>query len=199
MGNVRLYGSTSGYTELAAPAVAPDGVLTLPAVAGTLATTADVAAAGKILQVVSVFKADTFTTTSTSLIDVTGLTATITPSETSSKILVTVSISLQNSTIGGSSRGALIRGATQIGGGTGAGSRGSASFRSRVGVSGAGYGPATFVFLDDPATTAATTYKVQIATEGGTTGSVGLSNGSDSDNVNFPRLSSTITVMEIGA
>ena len=48
MGNVRLYGSTSGYTELAAPAVAPDGVLTLPAVAGTLATTADIPAAGLI-------------------------------------------------------------------------------------------------------------------------------------------------------
>ena len=46
MGNVRLYGSTSGYTELAPPAVAPDGVLSLPSGTGTLATTADVAAGG---------------------------------------------------------------------------------------------------------------------------------------------------------
>ena len=45
MGNVRLYGSTSGYTEVQPPAVAPDGVVVLPAVAGTLATTADVATA----------------------------------------------------------------------------------------------------------------------------------------------------------
>ena len=37
MGNVRLYGATSGYTELAPPAVAPDGVLTLPSGVGTLA------------------------------------------------------------------------------------------------------------------------------------------------------------------
>ena len=41
MGNIRLYGSTSGYTELAPPAVAPDGVLSLPSGTGTLATTAD--------------------------------------------------------------------------------------------------------------------------------------------------------------
>ena len=44
MGNVRLYGSTSGYTELAPPAVAPDGVVSLPSGTGTLVTTADVAA-----------------------------------------------------------------------------------------------------------------------------------------------------------
>ena len=31
---IRLYGSTSGYVELEAPAVAPDGVLTLPATTG---------------------------------------------------------------------------------------------------------------------------------------------------------------------
>lgn len=30
MGSIRLYGSTSGYLELQAPAVAPDAVLTLP-------------------------------------------------------------------------------------------------------------------------------------------------------------------------
>ena len=37
MGNVRLYGATSGYTELAPPAVAGDNVLTLPSGVGTLA------------------------------------------------------------------------------------------------------------------------------------------------------------------
>ena len=42
MGNIRLYGSTSGYTELAPPAVAPDGVLSLPTGTGTLATQASV-------------------------------------------------------------------------------------------------------------------------------------------------------------
>ena len=37
MGNVRLYGATSGYTELAPPAVAGASVLTLPSGTGTLA------------------------------------------------------------------------------------------------------------------------------------------------------------------
>jgi len=41
MGNLRLYGSTSGYTELAPPAVAPDGVLVLPSGTGTIAKTTD--------------------------------------------------------------------------------------------------------------------------------------------------------------
>ena len=41
MGNVRVYGATSGYTELAPPAVAPDGVLSLPSGTGTIAKTTD--------------------------------------------------------------------------------------------------------------------------------------------------------------
>jgi hypothetical protein len=45
MGSVRLYGSVSGYTELSAPDVSPSGVLVMPATAGTIATTAEVATA----------------------------------------------------------------------------------------------------------------------------------------------------------
>ena len=44
--------------------------------------------AGSILQVVSVTKTDSFTTSSSSFVDITGLSATITPSSASSKILV---------------------------------------------------------------------------------------------------------------
>lgn len=43
MSKIRLYGSTSGYVDLAAPAVADDGVLTLPTAA---------AGFGKVVQVV---------------------------------------------------------------------------------------------------------------------------------------------------
>ena len=55
--------------------------------------TADDLASGvgrKILQVVQATKGDVFTTTSTSNVDVTGLSASITPASTSNKILVTV-------------------------------------------------------------------------------------------------------------
>jgi hypothetical protein len=84
MGNVRLYGSTSGYTELAPPAVAPDGVLSLPSGTGTLLT----AEGGKILQIVRATDATQRTTTSTSFVDVTGMSVTITPTKNTSTILV---------------------------------------------------------------------------------------------------------------
>ena len=51
MGNVRLYGATSGYTELAPPAVAPDGVLSLPSGTGTLATQDYAAGAGGLVHI----------------------------------------------------------------------------------------------------------------------------------------------------
>jgi len=46
---------------------------------------------GKIGQVVQVVKTDTFSTTSTSYVDITGLSLSITPSSTSSKVLINVS------------------------------------------------------------------------------------------------------------
>ena len=46
---------------------------------------------GKVLQVVSTAKTDTFSTSSTSFTDITGLSVAITPSATSSKILVFLS------------------------------------------------------------------------------------------------------------
>ena len=53
MGNVRLYGSTSGYTELAPPAVAPNGVLSLPSGTGTIATQDYAAAAGGLVHIIT--------------------------------------------------------------------------------------------------------------------------------------------------
>jgi hypothetical protein len=94
MGNVRLYGSTSGYTELAPPAVAPDGVLSLPSGTGTLLT----AEGGKILQVVRATDATNRTTTSTSFVDVTGMSVTITPTKNTSAIIIVASFVPQMTT-----------------------------------------------------------------------------------------------------
>jgi len=80
---------------------------------------------GKVLQVVSVTKVDTFTTTSSSYVDVTGLAATITPSSTGSKVLVISNISFSLSTADIVAV-QLLRGSTVIGGGTAAGNRPSA-------------------------------------------------------------------------
>jgi hypothetical protein len=84
MGNLRLYGSTSGYTELAPPAVAPDGVLSLPSGTGTLLT----AEGGKVLQVVRAATATSTSTTSTSFTDVTEMSVTITPTKDTSTIIL---------------------------------------------------------------------------------------------------------------
>lgn len=144
----------------------------------------------------STTKTDVFTSTSTSLVDVTGLSVSITPSAATSKVLVIVSLSIIAITDTYNVRGAIIRGSTQIAGGTAAGTRPSATFatnRSR--------GPVvqTFCHLDSPATTSATTYKVQVATEGtaGAGVAVGRSDGSDGDSTALPRTASSITVIEV--
>jgi len=66
-----------------------DNVADYPGVSLALANHID-DTSDKVLQVVSATKTDTFSTSSTSFVDVTGLTANITPSSTSSKIMVFV-------------------------------------------------------------------------------------------------------------
>ena len=201
MGNVRLYGSTSGYTELAAPAVAPDGVLTLPAVAGTLATTADITTAvaaivpGKILQVVSVTKVDTFSTSSTSFVDVTGLTANITPASVSNKVLVIYKVGV-NSSFTNLGYLQLLRDATAIGGGTATGSRPSAMSVFRTATA---YGTMDLsgLYLDSPASVSSQTYKIQTRTNSNSF-SINTSND-DGDDAAAARTSSTITLIEVAA
>jgi len=154
---------------------------------------------GKVLQVVSVFKADTFTTSSTSFVDVTGLTASITPSATSSKILVLATIAYATTVGGYTARAALIRDSTQIGGGTAVGSRGTANARTRQEDATTNIAPTSFNFVDSPNTTLATTYKIQVAGQSGSSVIVGTSAGSDVNAVEQPRLSCTIILMEISA
>ena len=50
--------------------------------------------AGKILQVQSTIKTDTFTTTSGSVTDITGLSVSITPASTSNKVLVIARVNI---------------------------------------------------------------------------------------------------------
>jgi hypothetical protein len=156
-------------------------------------------ATSKILQVVSTLKQDTFTTSSTSYVDVTGLTATITPSLASSTILVMVSLSIVNTLNQGWARGAILRGATIIGGGTPAGNRPAASFFYRQTTSSLadGQNPKHMTFLDSPASISAQTYKIQIGVESGSTAAVNYGPMNDADAVYSPRLASSITLMEV--
>ena len=150
----------------------------------------------RILQVVSTNKSDTFTTTSTTFTDITGLSVSITPSATSSKILAMVSFSASVSAdIAIMFR--LMRDTTAINIGDTAGSRTRASASMIFNDSVIQQGTYNWQFLDSPATTSATTYKVQMFVNTGT-GYINRT-GLDNDATTRPRTAANITVMEISA
>jgi len=172
-----------------------DLVANYPGTSLALANHIDGLDGGKVLQVVSVTKVDTFTTTSTSFVDVTGLTASITPASTSSVILVLGKIGMNPRANSGAST-QLLRGATVIGGGTAAGSRPSVMSSAFVNAL---YGTLDLSvnFLDSPVSAAALTYKMQVRVVSGTLGI--NTTGADGDNNLDGRTSSTLTLMEISA
>jgi hypothetical protein len=112
------------------------------------------AGGGKVLQVLQTTLTTQAASSSTTYAD-TGLTGTITPSSASSKIMVM--ISLPGAKTAGNSESGLylniVRGATQIV------EVGHVIFYTATSL--ANYGLVTFNYLDSPATTSATTYKVQ--------------------------------------
>lgn len=148
---------------------------------------------GNILQVVSTTKTDTFSTSTTgSYLDITGMSASITPSSTSSKILVIFNgnASGQSGTNGFHLQ--LVRGSTAICvGDTVAGkvdsSTGGPSPDSNWSLS------CGINYLDSPATTSATTYKIQCRIGAGNF----YFNRSQSDGAGALRAASTITLMEV--
>lgn len=153
-------------------------------VAGGVPTWAAVAAGGKVLQVVYGSTTTEFATTSTSYGD-TGLTASITPSATSSKILVIVSQHIYANKTSGASGAAvrLLRGATSLI---------ESSRFAYIAVGGnntelmvAG----SMTYLDSPSTTSSTTYKTQ--------GAISFSGTNAS--FQWGTNPSEITLIEIGA
>jgi hypothetical protein len=158
------------------------------AIAGT-----KLSGAGKVLQVVSTTKTDTFSTTSTSLTDITGLSLSITPSSASNKILVFADIS--SSTLAGRVISfTLKRGTTSIGvsgntqdyGGTIAQYHNSNTSDSIINNS--------LHFYDSPSSTSALTYKIQTRVNVGDT-TVYINNRSSADSSTV----SSITAIEIAA
>lgn len=116
---------------------------------------------GKIGQVVSADKTDVFTTTSTSYTDVTGWTATITPTASTSKVLVMYSTTTSNTANNAYVGYQILRGATVVGSGTASGSR-TAANKGYYDSIDAGGTSVMGMYLDSPATTSATTYKIQV-------------------------------------
>jgi hypothetical protein len=187
MSSVTISGETSGSIILQAPAVSGSTTLTLPTTTGTLVTS-NAMPTGSVVQVVQ----GSFTTqvsTSSSTYSDTGITATITPSSASNKILVFSSVlgclkQLSNTKIGLR----LVRGATTVDTfSTETGRSTDYGATAQVDV-----GTISSVNLDSPASTSALTYKIQFAS-GANTSNIQI------NNVSGTTVGSTITLMEIKA
>ena len=139
----------------------------------------------------TVVSVHTFNTTSTSKVDITGMSVSITPKFNTSKILISSHL-----TYGGNHFNFycdLLRDSTVLG----APSSGNNTCTIALcGITNTTYQMqnASLLFLDSPATTSATTYKLQIAVQSG--GEFYL-NRSKRDGSNDATCSSTITVMEV--
>lgn len=185
MSSIVVAGDTSGSVTLQAPSVAGTTTLTLPSTSGTVVTT-NTMPTGSVLQVVQGSYATMTSTTSSTYAD-TGLTATITPSSSSNKILAFSTIlgcmkQLSNTKVGLR----LVRGSTTIDTFSTETGR-STDYGSTAQVD---IGTISAIVLDSPATTSATTYKIQFA-------SVANTSGVFINNVNATTVGSTLTLVEI--
>jgi hypothetical protein len=166
------------------------------------------ASAGCVLQVVNTAKTDTFVTSATVTdVAVPGLTVSITPKFSSSKILIICNLGIAAE----NAQGAAAKLTRTIGGSTTqlslADAEGSRSRGSFAGSAYRGGGPGTAYLLvlmnqnltyqDSPSTTSAITYGVQVSSL--STGTYINRTGSDTDSSDMYRGVSYITAMEIAA
>jgi hypothetical protein len=145
--------------------------------------------AGSVLQVVSTIKTDAFTTASSTFQEVTGLNVSITPTSTSSKILILAYISVGHDEASNAAIVNLRRGTTNICQSTGSVNT-EQTWTPRLQSVGE-ISSATITFLDSPSSTSAISYNIALRT----TASNGYINRSGSSN--DVRTTSSITLMEI--
>ena len=190
----RLITNSIRSTSASADAITLDGSgnATFPANVTCSGTATGFGIGGKILQVVHQNLTTQMSTTSTSYVD-TGLTASITPNATTSKVLIILSIAaIINADHNGYLR--LLRDSTEINSGSGG------DTNSMFGINGNStafrYAPVmhTSNFYDTPSTTSATTYKVQVRSHSGYAMFINR-RGLDT---NFG-VASNITLYEVGA
>jgi len=183
MSNIAIKGAATGtgVFTLESPATNTDRTLVLPDEAGTIDT---LQRAGNVLQVVQAETEATVATTSTSFVTTT-LTASITPSSASNKVLVLVSAAGLNGVALSAGIYTLFRGTTA---GTDLGGASNYGFNLVYANNSVIGGAISINYLDSPSTTSSQTYTFAMRSSGGASISMN-SNGQKS----------TITLMEIAA
>jgi len=201
MSQIKLLHSGGNGVSIVAPDSNPasDRTLKLPSDGdGTILTTNS--ATGKILQVVSSHKVDAFATTSSSFVDITGLSRTITPTAASSKINIIISLH-----VGGNNNAYpafnLLRGSTIVTQGTnGTGNITNCTFGTYI-VSDNITVTLGYTFLDSPSYSVGDTltYKIQTASRYNNI-EVCINRNNTGANYNYTlNGTSTITLMEVAA
>ena len=153
---------------------------------------------GGIIQVQSTTKTDAFQKASgTSFQDVTGLSVTITPKFSTSKILIMYDLSWSTSSGHCSCR--LMRDSTPIKVGDASGNKTQATGQMHhSGSDQYDMEQVAGTHMDSPATTSSVTYKMQVATPHSSSYVLDVNHqGDDSDQAWVGRTASTITVMEV--
>ena len=148
-----------------------------------------------VVQVVSTTKTDTFSANSAQIQAVTGLSVSITPSNTSNKVFIMADV---NASVDNAARGylALYKDGSVLVQGDASGSR----IQAATQLAGADSGESlssTVSFLDSPNTTSAVTYQIYLVGEGSSTQVHVNRSHNDADAAGRGRFISTITAMEI--
>lgn len=156
---------------------------------------------GASLQVVSTLKTDTFSITPVvrTWFNVTGLSASITPSSSSNKVLVTAVVSISATNTYNAMGARITRNGTAVAIGDAAGSRQLAFFGSDDWLSAAyaNSGQIYISFLDSPSTTSSVTYQLQMVNDRDTEAIYVNRSQYDGDGGQTFRNVSSITLMEI--
>ena len=197
--------SGGGSFSLQAPSSSSNNrVFTIPDSAdGTVLTTTN-PKVGNIIQIVQAVKTDTFTHSTETFTDVTGLSVAITPSTTSNKILIQYSGCMG----GEQNRSGHIRLVRVIGGTTTTnlfvGDQGATTAQARA-SSTCTHANTYYIsafsgeFLDSPSTTSSITYKLQLASgDEGTNQRIGRTHD-NSNEFSRSKTPSSITVFEVAA
>ena len=163
---------------------------------GTITPVSAVQPAGSILQLQSTTLKDAFTTASTSYVDITGLSASITPAATSSKIMVFFTVAIGNTNASHGTFLRLLRDSTEI-----APANVVANYTSGFHTFYGDTNITTYVshqYLDSPSSSSSLTYKLQTAAQA-STATINRSGSDAGSQLYSHKTCSSITLMEIAA